>query len=141
MVRDWIFGIAGALAACGVLRIAFLLLFRRPVAARLRDTSYGEAERLHDRDMHLAALVDGKPTPEDIHYRGVTARVAYEIDGVEHRADVLLVTHKGDRTDSAPLVWVDPRDPNRATGLGLGVAMMALIAAGGLVVLGWRVDF
>ena len=141
MVRDWIFAGAAMLAACGVLRIAFLLLFRRPVAARLCSTSYGEAERLYDRDMHPAALFDGTPGPEDIPYRGVSARVAYDVDTVEYRADVLLVTHKGDRTDSAPLIWIDPTDPARATGLGLGIAMMAVIEAGGLVVLGWKLGF
>lgn len=141
MIRDWLFGIAAALAFAGIARILFLLLFRRPAAARVTSIGLTESERLYERDMHVAALFDGKPSVEDVHYWPTSARVAYEVDGVEHRSDVCLIRHAGDRPEMTPVIWYDPRIPDRATGLGLGPAMLLLLAAGGVAVMGWNCPF
>lgn len=68
MIRDWLYGIAAALAFAGIARILFLLLFRRPAAARVTSIGLTESERHYERDMHVAALFDGKPSVDDVHY-------------------------------------------------------------------------
>jgi len=141
MIRDWLYGIAAALALVGIARILFLFLFRRPAPARVTSIGMTESERLYESDMHLAALFDGKPSVEDVHYWPTSARVAYEVDGVEHRADVCLIRHSGDRPEMSPVIWYDPRNPDRVTGLGPGPAAVLLFVAGGVTVLGWNCPF
>ena len=141
MIRDWLFGIAAALAFAGLARILFLLFLRRPAPARVTSIGLTEGERLHERDMHVAALFDGKPTVDDVHYWPTSARVAYEVEGIEHRSDVCLIRHAGDRPEMNPVIWYDPRHPDRATGLGPGPAVIVLFVAGAVALLGWHLPF
>jgi hypothetical protein len=67
--------------------------------------------------------------------------VLYEVDGVEQRSDVCLIRHAGDRPEMNPIIWYDPRNPDRATGLGPGLAILVLFVAGGFAMLGWHCPF
>jgi hypothetical protein len=138
MVRNWLYGIAAALCAIAMMRILFLLLFRKPVRARTCGTDLSEMQRCYDGEMHQAARFDGLPTADDIPVRGVLARVAYEVDGAQYRSDVCLVTAKGDQADATPLVWYDPAYPSRATGFGLGSAMAGMLLGAAFAVLAYR---
>lgn len=127
---------AGVLAAVALARFAFLLAYRRPVATRAVDHDYGEYERLMDRDLRLPARVDNVPTSADIPFRSTATRVAYEVAGAEYRADVSLLTFKGERAETMPVVWYDPAHPERISpGPGrtvlpaLYVAVMLIVAS------------
>lgn len=137
MMRAFLLIVAACLCMLAVSRMAFLLLFRRPVCARIGQTGLTDMQRAHDRDMYRLARMDGLPTPEDVPYRSVLARVAYEIEGVEHRGDVYLITPKGQRPEASPVVWYDPADPSRVSGLGLGSAASLLLAGGAVAALAY----
>ena len=106
------------LALIAIARVLFLLIRRQPRLARTIRHNYPDSERLAEGDYHRAALVDGHVRPADFHYRDVDARVAYQVDGLEVRSDVLITTHKGDEPDALPIVWIDPENPEDATTRG-----------------------
>lgn len=141
MVRDWLYGIAAILCAVAVGRILFLLCCRQPVQALTGDTDLTEMQRLRDRDMVWVARADNLPTEDDIPFRVVMARVAYEVDGVAYRADVRLLTRKGAQADTVPIIWYDPADPSRATGSGPGQALFVLLIGIGLAVVTFECAF
>lgn len=101
-------------------RILFLLAFRQPRLARVLHHGYSAGEQARDFDFHQIAPFDGVPTAEDFHLRADDAFVAYEVDGREVRADVTVTTHLGHSPESAQIVWIDPRRPERATTRGPG---------------------
>ena len=119
-IRTIILCICAALALLVIARIFFMLGWRQPRLARVVHHNYADGERLAERDFHLAALVDHRPGTGDFHYLDVTARVSYDVDGVDIRSDVEIMTHKGDESDSLPIVWIDPNDPTNATTRGIG---------------------
>jgi len=131
------------LTACAVLaiaplaRILFLFGFREPRLARVVGSDYGEGERLADRDFHLVALVDGKFTGDDFHYRDRTVRACYEVRGREILGDVTVSVHKGDRIDTSLIVWIDPADPHRPTARGPGYWAMWLLLDGFVALPAW----
>jgi hypothetical protein len=125
----------------GVARVLFLFLFRRPVQARTCGSDLAEMQRRYDGDMYQAARFDGKPTSDDIPMRGVLARVAYEVDGIEHRTDVCLITYKGESAETAPVIWYNPSCPSEATGIGIGPAVAIFLLSGALVVIGYHCSF
>lgn len=141
MIRDWLFGTAAILAILGLLRLLWLIACHKPAPGRVISLDLEEGERLHERDMHLVALFDGKPTTDDIHWWPTGARVAYDVEGEEYRSDVWLIRHTGDRPEMHPVIWYDPRDPARATGIGPGPAVLLLLFACAVAVVGWHCPF
>lgn len=141
MIHTYFYGLAAALALAGAARILFLILLRRPVLGRKRASVLSEMERGYDRDLLLMNLADRVPTPADIPYKPVLTRVQYEVDGVAYATDVTLLTLKGDRPESLPTLWYDPRDPRRVTGIGPLWAMGLLALAGAIAIAGHQIPF
>ena len=115
------------MAVIGVLRLAFLLLFRSPALAQVIGTGLSESERLYDRDMHLVAHYDNVPTTDDIPFKGVACRVSYDVAGRKYRTDVTVLTHRGYTPDLFLTIWYDRSDPTRATGIGPEWALAMLL--------------
>lgn len=141
MIQNGLYATAAVLIVIAVGRLAFLLLCRRPVGAVALGTDLTDIQRRHDRHAYRAAQSDGVLTADDIPVRGVLTRVAYRVDDVAYRADVCLITAKGERPGSRPIVWYDPADPTRVTGIGPAPAAIVLPIAAGLIVLGYNWPF
>lgn len=141
MVHSWLFGTGLALIGLGSGRLLFLLVFRRPVMARTRSSLLTEMERERDADMRTIALFDNQLTGDDIPYRRVLTRVRYEVDEVEYRTDLNLMTRKGDRPDFMPVIWYDPADPSRATGIGPSWAILLGLIGGAFIAFGSQIPF
>lgn len=139
MIREACFWLAGALVALAVWRAGVLLLCRRAVHARTIGSNLTEMQRGYDRDAYFIAHNNGWPSADDVPWRPVLLRVAYEIDGIEHRGDVRVLVGKGERPDAAQTIWVARRDPARATGIGPLWVTPLLVAAGALLVVAARI--
>lgn len=141
MVRHWLYCAAALLWACAATRVLFLLLWRRPVRARTLGTNLTEMQRRHEAHMHFVARFDGVPSTDDIAVRGVLARVAYEVDGIEYGADVRQIADKGEQPECHPIIWYDPADPRRVTACGPGAMVTPILIGGALIVVGATCDF
>jgi hypothetical protein len=138
MILTYFYGLAAALALAGAVHTLFLILLRRPILGHKRASELSEMERGYDRDLLIMNLAGRVPTPADIPFKPVLTRVQYEVGGVAYTADVTLLTLKGDRPESLPTLWYDPRDPHRVTGIGplWGLGLLAL--AGAIAIAGPR---
>lgn len=144
MVQYGLYALAAAMVAASVARIAFLLICRRPVAARVCGTDETALERAHDAATYRWSRYTD-PLAED-HDRWKSVRVAYVVDAVEHRADV---RHTIDRArdmgaalpDTHIMLWYDPAEPDRVTTSGPGAAMLTIACAALLAVAARGVPF
>jgi len=141
MVHSWLFGAGLALIGLGTARLLFLLVLRRPVMARTRASLLTEMERERDADMRTIALFDNQLTGDDIPYRRVLTRVEYAVDEVEYRTDLNLMTRKGDRPDFMPVIWYDPANPSRATGIGPSWAILLGLIGGAFIAFASQIRF
>ncbi|MEA3048678.1 MAG: hypothetical protein QOG84_514 [Sphingomonadales bacterium] len=143
MIHTYFYGLAAALALAGAAPIAFPFVFRRPVLAHARASELGEMERAYDRDMYLARSgysLRRTPSPADLP-KPVLTRVQYEVGGTAYCADVTLLTPRGDRPDSLPTLWYDPRDPKRVTAVRPAWALGLIAVAGAIAIAGHQLPF
>lgn len=141
MVQIWLFRLAASLAFLAFARIVFLCVLRRPVTGRTRASELGEMERAYDSDIYQMHRMDGHACAGDNPFKPVLTRVQYKVRGVAYTADVTLLTTKGERPESLPTLWYDPRDPRRVTGIGPVWAVLLLIVSGWIAFFAREVPF
>jgi hypothetical protein len=140
MIREVCYELAAAFVALAAWRAAYLLVWRRPVFARVIGSDLTEMQRAYDADAYRMARHDQILTTEDVPWRPVLLRMAYEFNGIEHRGDIWVLADKGARPDVAQTIWVDPANPERASGIGPLWVTPLIVFAGMLVVAGSRLS-